>query len=181
MLADWRKYWFVRPVTLAVRALHFGRYGGGSEDPRLTPLYVGDIGLIRGYDPYSIGAGECVSTAGSNSCPVFDRLTGSRLAIASVEARVPLLGTKDYGLINAPFLPTEGFVFADGGAAWSKGQHPTIKFVTNDSTNPNIPVFSVGGGVRILLAYIPLEFYVAKPYQRPTKNVVYGFNIIPGW
>jgi hypothetical protein len=180
-LADWRKYWLLRPVTFAVRGLHYGRYGSGGQDPRLTPLYVGDIGLIRGYDPYSIGAGECVRPQGSSACPVFDRLVGSRLAIASVEARVPLLGTRDYGLINAPFLPTEGFVFADGGAAWKQGQHPTIKFVNHDSTTPNIPVFSVGAGVRILLAYIPLEFYVAKPFQRPSKSVVYGFNIIPGW
>jgi len=180
-LADWRRYFFLRPATLAVRALHYGRYGHDASSGNLTPLYVGDIGLIRGYDPYGISARECVKTAGSNACPVFDRLAGSRLALASIEARIPLLGTKEYGLINAPFLPTEGFAFADGGAAWSQGQHPKVKFVSNDSTTPNIPVFSVGVGLRILLAYIPIEVYAAKPFQRPAQTVVYGFNIIPGW
>jgi hypothetical protein len=181
VLADWRRYFFLRPATLAVRALHYGRFGTDAESGRLTPLYIGDIGLIRGYDPYGINAGECVRPTGSNSCPVFDRLQGSRLGLVSIEARVPLLGTKDYGLINAPFLPTEGFAFADAGAAWSQGQHPKVIFVSNDSTSPNIPVFSVGVGLRILLAYIPIEVYAAKPFQRPAQDIVYGFNIIPGW
>ena len=35
-----------------------------------------------------------------------------------------------------------------------------------------MPVFSVGAGLRILLAYIPLEFYAAKPFQRPTQGWV---------
>jgi hypothetical protein len=42
-------------------------------------------------------------------------------------------------------------------------------------------VFSVGVGLRILLSYIPIEIYAAKPFQRPDEQVVYGFNIIPGW
>ncbi|MGZ7030859.1 MAG: BamA/TamA family outer membrane protein, partial [Thermoanaerobaculia bacterium] len=178
-LADWRKYYFVRPVTVAVRGLHYGRYGTDSEDPRLTPLYLGQGELVRGYDPYSININECVDPNGTGACPALDRLVGSRIAAASVEARVPLLGTKEYGLINAPAVPTELFAFADGGAAWSKGDKVKLKYQTN--TTEHVPVFSVGVGMRILLSYIPLEFYAAKPFQRPTESVVYGFNIIPGW
>ena len=40
---------------------------------------------------------------------------------------------------------------------------------------------SVGAGARLLLSYIPLEFYYAKPFQRPGTGWVFGFNIIPGW
>lgn len=180
-LADYRRYFFFRPTTVAARGLHYGRYGTDSQSTQLTPLYLGDIGLMRGYDPYSIGAEECASTGRANSCPVFDRLTGSRIAMASLEVRVPLLGTKEYGLINAPYIPTEGFAFVDGGAAWRSHQTPTFRFSSNDSTSTNIPVFSAGIGARILLAYIPLEIYAAKPFQRPGRNIVYGFNIIPGW
>ena len=50
----------------------------------------------------------------------------------------------------------------------------------NNATE-RVPVVSVGVGVRILLAYIPIEFYAAKPFQRPTQGWVTGFNIIPGW
>jgi Tol biopolymer transport system component len=176
-LADWRRYFFMRPVTLAVRGLHYGRYGNGSDDTRLSPLYLGQGSLVRGYDPYSINASECVGTSGT--CPVFDRLVGTRLLAGSVEVRAPLLGTREFGLINASFLPTEIFAFGDVGAAWSSGQHIDWRYATN--TAARVPVFSVGAGLRILLSYIPIEVYAAKPFQRPNESIVYGFNIIPGW
>lgn len=178
-LADWRKYFFARPVTFAVRGFHYGRYGNGADDPNLRPLYLGQGSIARGYDPYSIDAVECDAPVGSNACPVFDRLIGTRLAAASVEVRAPLLGTRGYGLIDAPFLPTEIFGFADAGAAWSKGDDLQIKFETK--TAERVPVFSAGIGLRILLSYIPIEIYAAKPFQRPEEEIVYGFNIIPGW
>ncbi|HEX2123790.1 MAG TPA: BamA/TamA family outer membrane protein, partial [Thermoanaerobaculia bacterium] len=179
-LADWRKYFFVRPVTLAVRGLHYGRYGQGAEDPILTPLYLGQGSLVRGYDPYSIDPIECgTDFLTTPSCPVFDRLVGTRIAAASLEMRAPLLGTREYGLIDAPFLPTEIFAFADAGAAWSKDDDLVLEFETR--TNERVPVFSVGAGLRILLSYIPIELYAAKPFQRPDEEIVYGFNIIPGW
>jgi dipeptidyl aminopeptidase/acylaminoacyl peptidase len=178
-LADWRKYIFKRPVTLALRGLHYGRYGSGADDTRLTPLYLGQGSLVRGYDPYSIDAVECTTSPATTACPVFDRLVGTRIAAASVEFRAPLLGTREYGLIDAPFLPTEIFAFADAGAAWSKGDDVKIKWATR--TNEHVPVASVGVGLRILLSYIPIEVYAAKPFQRPDEDIVYGFNIIPGW
>jgi outer membrane protein assembly factor BamA len=177
-LADWRKYFFKRPFTLAVRGLHYGRYGNGADDARLSPLYLGQGSIMRGYDPYSINIGECGPSA-TNTCPVFDRLVGTRLAHASVELRAPLLGTREFGLINAPFVPTEIFAFGDAGAAWSQGDSVKWKYETN--TSERVPVFSVGVGLRILLSYIPIEVYAAKPFQRPGEDVVYGFNIIPGW
>jgi len=178
-LADWRKYFFLRPATLAVRGLHYGRYGADAESDRLQDLYLGQGELVRGYDPYSININECVDPTGTGACPALARLIGSRIAAASVEARIPLLGTKEFGLINAPAVPTELFAFADGGAAWHQGDKLKLKYATNSTEH--IPVFSVGAGVRILLSYIPLEFYAAKPFQRPTEGIVYGFNIIPGW
>jgi hypothetical protein len=42
-------------------------------------------------------------------------------------------------------------------------------------------VVSAGAGLRMLLSYIPIEVYWAKPFQRPQRNWVFGFNIIPGW
>ena len=176
-LADYRKYFFNRPVTFAVRGLHFGRYGEGDDDVRLSPLYLGQGSVMRGYDPYSIDPTECGVL--DNVCPVFDRLVGTRIAAASVEVRAPLLGTREFGLFNAAFLPTEIYAFGDAGAAWSDTEEVIWKWETD--TDERVPVFSVGAGVRILLSYIPLEFYVAKPFQRPGEDMVYGFNIIPGW
>lgn len=176
-LADWRKYFYKRPFTLAVRGFHYGRYGSGSEDQRLSPLYLGAGDLVRGYDPYGINPALECGTA--QACPVFDRLVGSRIAAGSVELRAPLFGTPEFGLINASFLPTEIFAFGDVGAAWRSGSKLKLQWATN--TQERVPVASVGAGVRVLLSYIPIEFYVSKPFQRPNQSLVYGFNIIPGW
>ena len=177
-LADFRKYFFIRPVTFAIRGIHYGRYGRDAEDPSLYPLFVGDQSLVHGYDFNSIGLDECASSANANACPVFDRLFGSRIAVANAEVRVPVFGTKEFGLATG-FIPTELFGFADAGVAWSQNDKAKFRFVTN--TTERVPVVSVGVGARLLLSYIPLEFYYAKPFQRPQRNWVFGFNIIPGW
>jgi hypothetical protein len=176
-LADWRKYFFFRPVTLAVRGLHYGRYGHDAENPLLYPLDLGSNDLVRGYEPGSINVGECGPVA-ANVCPVYDRLVGSRIAVASAEVRVPLFGTREFGIATG-FLPTELAAFVDAGTAWNAGEHPTLKYATN--TSERVPVFSAGIAARILLSYIPLEFYYAKPFQRPGSGWQFGFNIIPGW
>ena len=177
-LADWRRYFFRRPFTLAARGLFFGRYGDGSEDPRLSPLYLGRGSIARGYDPYTVNDIECTPSPTGN-CPVLDRLIGSKIAGAGIELRAPLFGSREFGLINAPWLPTEIFAFGDMGAAWTEDEEITWKYETN--TNERVPVFSAGIGLRILLAYIPIEIFAAKPFQRPGEDIVYGFNIAPGW
>ena len=178
-LADYRHYWFARPVTFAVRGLHYGRYGRDSESPLIQPLYVGDIGLVRGYEFGSINLDECANgNPATGSCPVFDRLFGSKIAVANAELRIPLFGTKEFGIFSG-FLPTEVAPFVDAGLAWNQGDHPKVKFATN--TNERVPVVSAGVTLRMLLSYIPLEFYWAKPFQRPGKGFEFGFNIIPGW
>ena len=49
LLADYRKYLFVRPITFAVRGLHYGRYGKSADDSTtLWPLFLGEESLGRG-------------------------------------------------------------------------------------------------------------------------------------
>jgi WD40 repeat protein len=185
-LADWRKYFFANPVTFAVRGLHYGRYGSDSGDPRISPLYLGNLGLIRGYDLSSFDLRNCSNVVGG--CPVFDRLVGTRIALASAEARVPLFGTKEFGLLSG-FVPTELEGFVDAAAAWcGKGQTTicpagteSVKLKFAKDTPERVPVVSAGIGARILLSYIPIEVYYARPFQRPDSKWVFGFNIIPGW
>jgi hypothetical protein len=175
-LADWRKYFFLNPVTFALRGIHYGRYGKDAEDTRISPLYVGQQSLVRGYEIDSISASECGSNP--SSCPVFERLVGSKIAVANAEVRVPLFGTKEFGLLSG-FIPTEMVGFVDAGAAWTKSQSAKLKFKSN--TSERVPVVSAGIAARILLSYIPIELYYAHPFQRPNRSWVFGFNIIPGW
>src|SRR5262249_29460870 len=184
-LADWRKYFFFNPVTFAVRGLHYGRYGSDADNRNIAPLYLGNIGLVRGYD---LGSFDLRNCTGTGDCPVFDRLLGTRIALASAEVRVPLFGTKEFGLLSG-FVPTELEGFVDTAAAWcKKGEnficpagHESLKFKFQRNSSERIPVVSAGIGTRILLSYIPIEIYYARPFQRPDSKWVWGFNIIPGW
>ncbi|HLQ44376.1 MAG TPA: BamA/TamA family outer membrane protein, partial [Planctomycetaceae bacterium] len=134
-LADYRKYFFLRPVTIAVRGIHYGRYGRDSEDPRIQPLFIGDPSLIHGYEFNSINLNECVPSASNpNSCPVFDRLFGSKIAIANAEVRVPLFGTREFGLATG-FLPTELFFFGDAGVAWTQAEKAKFKLSFNGNSS----------------------------------------------
>jgi hypothetical protein len=178
VLGDYRQYLFVRPVTLAFRGLHFGRYGPDGEDGRLTPQFLGNGTLIRGYSFFSFDPEECGTSPGS--CPVFDRLIGSRTAVASAEVRLPVLGVRELGLISFPYLPTELIAFADGGVAWSSDEAPTFAFDRDSSER--IPVFSTGLGTRVnVLGALILELSYAYPFQRPDRGWHFDFQISPGW
>lgn len=183
LLLDYRHYFYQRPVTLAVRAMHYGRYGPDAESPSLSPLFLGYESLVRGYTATSFSAQECTDMtgmAGQTGCPEFNRLEGSRIAVANMEIRVPLLGTSDYGLINFPYLPTELAAFFDGGLAWSSTESPVFKLAR--SSEERIPVFSAGMSARMnLFGYLVLELYYAYPFQRPNAGWQFGFQIAPGW
>jgi len=181
LLADYRRYFFARPVTLAVRGLHYGRYGKNAESDRLSPLFVGFESYMRGYSPESFDSAECTSAlAGGDECPQFDRLIGSRLAVANLELRVPLVGTREFGLINLPYLPVEIAPFADAGVAWTSESSPVWRFERRSAER--VPVFSTGVSARInVLGYVVVEAYYAYPFQRPEKRGHFGFQLAPGW
>ncbi len=178
ILADYRKYFFANPLTLAVRGLHYGRYFGDAESDRLSQLFVGYESYVRGYPVSEIDASEC--SGGSGKCPEFDRLIGSKMGVFNAELRVPLFGTSEYGLVNASFLPIELVGFFDAGVAWTENTEPELKWETRSAER--IPVFSAGGAARVnLLGYLVMQFYYAFPFQRPETTGQFGFLIAPGW
>jgi len=192
----------MRPFTLAFRGLHYGRYGKDAESGRLSPLYLGEETLMRGYGYGSLKLEECVGGQGQSSCPVFDRMLGSRLLVGNTEFRIPLIGSTEFGLLNFPFLPTEIAPFFDAGIAYTSDQHPDLRFTRDANSRPpaacssgasssanitlpcadRIPVFSTGISARInFLGYMILEAYYAHPFQRPQRPWVWGFQLAPGW
>ncbi len=181
VLADYRRYFFNNPFTLAIRGLHYGRYGGGAEDRRLQSLYVGQGPLMRGYEPRDFRRSECTSgTSDANDCPEFSRLNGSRIGVMNVELRVPLLGSEQFGLIDFPYFPLEIAPFFDAGVAWTQDQGPALRF--DRTTSDRVPVFSTGVTARVnLLGYAVVEAYYAYPFQRPGRGGMFGFQLAPGW
>ncbi len=196
-LLDYRRYVFMQPLSFAFRGLTYGRYGKDSGSDRLTPLFLGYETFVRGYAVESFDAAECTQSStfeGSSSCPEFDRLLGSRIAVVNLELRIPLFGVPGLGLINMPFLPTEIAPFVDAGLAWWGKDNTTsnINGVTTLHTSPRlafdrntsdrVPVVSTGVSARFnILGYLILEAYYAYPFQRPKKGAHFGFQISPGW
>jgi hypothetical protein len=185
VLADVRQYFSRGPLTLAVRGVHYGRYGKDSDSERLGSLYLGSAGLVRGYAYDSFDGAECQaapvdggSLAGS-SCPQFERLLGSRVAVANAEVRVPILGPHGYGLLPSP-LPIELAPFLDAGAAWTGSSNAVWSF--SRSSTERTPVVSTGLAARTnLFGFAVLELYYARPFQRPTRGGVFGIQLQPGW
>lgn len=182
-LADYRRYFYMRPFTLAFRALHTGRYLQDSEDDRLTPNFVGYESLVRGYNSASFDARECANSPGEG-CAVFNRLIGSRMGVANVEFRMPLLGAENLALFKSNTIPTSLNAFFDAGYAWTK-QDPfsfdDLKWTTS-RTAERIPVFSTGLSARVnVFGYLVAELYYAIAFQRPDQDGYIGFSISPAW
>jgi Tol biopolymer transport system component len=186
LLADFRRYFFIRPLTLAFRGVHYGRYGRDADSDRLGSLFVGDGSLVRGYSYQSFNASECSaattsgSLAGSN-CPEFERLVGSRIAVANLELRIPLVGQHGHGLMQTGALPPlELAPFFDVGSAWTASSKPV--FSLTRSSSERTAVASAGLALRVnLFGFAVLQSYYALPFQRPTRSGVWGFVLQPGF
>lgn len=207
LLADYRRYFFFNPLTVAFRGMHFGYWFGDESDPRLRDaIFIGYESLIRGYSFESFeDASECTITD-RGECAELKRLFGSRLGLVNLELRVPVFGVEEFGLITFPYLPMELAAFVDGGFAWC-GDSPVqagtaasggvaacgpdrtgageqdLRFAfETDPTVDRVPVFSAGLSSRFnILGYVVLEVYYAYPFQRPNKGWHLGFNLAPGW
>jgi outer membrane protein assembly factor BamA len=174
-LADYRRYFMpVRPFTLALRGLHYGRYGSDAEDPRLSPLFIGYQGLVRGYDLGSFDADECISFD-MVSCEAFNQLNGSRVAVVGAEVRVPLLGLFSRRSFYGPF-PIEVALFGDAGVAWTSDSKPSFAGGDRDW------VRSAGVAVRAnLLGFAVAEFDYVRPLDRSRKGWIWQFGLTPGF
>jgi outer membrane protein assembly factor BamA len=164
----------VRPVTIAARLLHYGRYGSGGEDQRLYPLFIGYPDLVRGYDTGSFSASECgVQTNGS--CPVFDSLIGSRMLVGNLEVRAPLLGLFGKRNLYGP-IPIEIGAFFDAGVAWDSVSKPT--FFGGDRPLAK----STGATARVnAFGVLILQVDWVKPLDRPGKGAFFQFNLLSGF
>ncbi len=193
VLTDYRRYFFVKPFTLAFRGMHLGNYGNVDSGSLFTSEYLGYANTmthIRGYSFSSFEPGECTpddtpQSQGGPLCVEGERLRGTRLALASAEIRIPVLGTKSFGLVSFPYLPTEISLFADAGLAWNAGDTPKLKFVKEvEDFQPieRIPVVSAGVSGRFnLFGYMVMEIFYVYPFQRPVKGGYVGFQLVPGW
>lgn len=184
---DFRRYMMpLRPVTLAGRVLHFGRWGAGADDDRLRRLYAGSPWLIRGYDLRSFDIRSCPPDRPLADCSeveTFDRLLGTRMAVGNAELRLPLFGPLGV-LSRGGYLPPLELVgFFDAGMAWasrdpdSPGSEQAF-FLGGDRE----PVTSAGVGLRMnLLGFAVGEVDWVTPFDRPERGSYFTFSLVPGF
>jgi hypothetical protein len=208
--ADFRKYFMpIRPITLAFRALHMGRYGKGSEDSRFYPLYIAYWDLVRGYESFS---NEELSYYDQNPGEAFNysRLYGSKMLMGNVELRFPLLGIFGIGKGYFGAWPLEFYAFYDWGIAYASG--PSLwwgAYLTDAEGNPlyddngNLvpdpaqlpglkpwfvkdglrkPLQSYGVGLRTnLFGYLILGIHYVYPLDRPARGWHWQVSLSPGF
>ncbi|MCZ4243794.1 peptidase MA family metallohydrolase [Pedobacter punctiformis] len=198
---DLRKYWRIKPITIAARSYNNLRIGKDAD--KLYPMYVGYPYLIRGYEANSIYKN---TTQSSSSTFDINQLTGSKIAVFNFEVRLPFTGPKKLAAIPSKLLFTDLNLFFDAGLAWTndtevvfknaptyvdnisldKNGNPIIKNgkpVTYQTTTERVPAMSVGISLRVnVFGYFVLEPYYAFPFQRKdVKGGVFGLTFAPGW
>jgi Tol biopolymer transport system component len=188
-LADYRRYVLLRPFTVAVRGLHFGRYGPDSdatdEQRWLSPdLYLGYPSLVRGY--FDVHR-ECRLGQDDASCLMLDQLMGSRIGVVNAELRFPLLRYLVLGFGSSALPPVEGFAFFDAGVAWSRDTRIALQRGLPLGEDGEVNggrrgiMTSAGIGARInVFGYFVLELDYLNAFERQ-RGWHWQFAIQPGF
>ena len=171
VLADYRRYFMPVPFyTLATRVFHFGRYGNGSADPRIPPLYLGYPSLVRGYDRDSFIVDQCVAPL-SRGCEGLDQMLGSRIAVGNLELRFPLL--RPLGVSRDMYGPgaVELAFFVDAGTVWGRT-------ATKAETLSGVAT-SAGVSLRTNVTGLGLgQFAIVRPFRNAEEGWVFQFSLV---
>jgi Tol biopolymer transport system component len=170
--ADGRKYFYLKPVSLAFRALHYARTGNDAES--FFPIFVGQQGLVRGYD-FSSSNDELIREYNLS----FDQLVGSKIFIGNVELRLPFTGPKRLAFIGSNILFSDLNLFLDAGVAFDDYSQINTNLEDPFDINQRAVVFSTGVSLRVNLFGLIVEPYYAKPL-REGANAGLGFNLLFG-
>ncbi|HEY3221584.1 MAG TPA: BamA/TamA family outer membrane protein [Gemmatimonadales bacterium] len=180
-LADFRRYLFFRPFTLAFRGVMFGRFG---RDADRFPVFLGSTDLIRGYTAGSFRNHECRAnpqTASQTGCAELDQLIGSKIAVGNLELRFPLTRSLVLGFLPLGFPPIEGALFYDIGMAWDDAS--TIKWqrsATDDPLLVRAPLRSWGGSIRAnVFGLLIMRLDYTKPLNRTLKRSYWTISLGP--
>jgi hypothetical protein len=185
-LVDYRRYdpILFNFLTLSTRVLASVSDGRDADTLR---KYIGYPELLRGYDREEFALNEiraCAFNAPGNNDPRYYRcspLVGSRIAIANVEVRFPLLRRVDIGLLPLSLPPIEGLVFYDVGLTWFEGQN--LRWSRPADFDPAFQrhaLRSYGFGVRLnLFNFALLRWDYAIPLDDPRRDRYWRFSLGP--
>ena len=194
LTADYRRYFWMRPVSLSFRATSISRFENKVKS--VFPYYIGQMGFVRGYG--SIFSFDVINDLAYD----FGQLLGSKMGLFSFEVRLPFTGPKQLALIGSNVFFTDFAFFFDAGVAFDKfgdlkdgesiyavvrDENGEITYNPDGSINYATQLLkpaiarSVGISLRVnLFGAMILEPY----YTRQLTNRgqwTFGLNFIPGW
>ena len=181
-LADYRRYdpILFNYLTVATRLYTDLSIG---PDESAFPKYIARPDYVRGYDRNSTFYLSCpVIGANTTNCSAV-QLLGSRVAVANVELRFPLVRRVELGFAPVELPPLDGLFFYDAGLAWSAGQ--TIygaRPANYDLNTARYPLRSYGFGLRLnLYNYAILRWDYAIPVDQPGHRAVWTWSLWPSF
>jgi hypothetical protein len=168
--ADMRFYQYLKPITLAFRALHFSTLGEDSDS--FYPILIGDMGLVHGFNYGRLREHQ----EDSGISP--EQLSGSKIIVSGFEVRLPFTGPKRFAAIKSNVLYSELAWFFDGGVAFYEYKH--LGDFLDESIKPKT-VFSTGISARVnLFGALVVEPYYAWPLLEGATGK-FGVFLVPGW
>jgi hypothetical protein len=193
ILADARKYWWVKPFSFAVRSTNYIRFE--EEVNSVYPFFLGNMGFLRGL-------GGIINTDIEQLGLTFRQLLGSKIMMLGGEIRMPFTGPKQLALINMGGFLTDLNLFVDSGVVFDNFDQfrtGTEVYAVVRDENGNIVIgpdgsvtyafqnvkpsilTSVGVSMRVnLFGALILEPYYARVLTQGSR-FQWGLNIIPGW
>ncbi len=199
---DFRKYWRIKPITIAARTYNYLRLG--KEGENLYPLFVGYPYFIRGYEANSMYNSN--NNAGYSNSFDINQLSGSKMAVFNLEVRLPFTGPKKLSAIPSKLLFSDLNLFFDAGLAWNEDSKVVFKSQPTYNLDPlvdingqpvhdingntiytktleRVPALSVGISLRVnVFGAFVLEPYYAIPFQRTDLKLgTFGLTFAPGW
>lgn len=164
---DFRKYFWFKPVSIALRGNAIIRYSN-DETNNVVPIYLGQMGILHGFDFFFN------DTFNSNRGVNPNNLLGQKTFITNLEFRVPFTGPKQLSLIGSKAFLSDLNFFLDAGVAFDE--------FSNAFDDQIAPIVATAGlGLRInLFGAMIVEPYYAFNIKNAGKNT-FGINIVPGW
>ncbi len=169
--ADLRYYHYMKPVSLAFRATHFGRMGKDANS--FFPILIGQMGLVRGFDFNQVR--RMFDETGVS----LSQFSGSKIIVTGFEVRLPFTGPERLSAIKSSFLFTDLALFLDAGIAFNNYDDIGKQ---QEGVPPQEWAISTGLSVRInLFGAMILEPYYAIPLVKGARGGAFGINFVPGW
>jgi Tol biopolymer transport system component len=184
LIGDFRHYFkFGEDYSLALRFT-----GGGSIGPNPQRFYLGGTDNWINYDFENRNIPISNVEEFAFSSPIyplrgynFDRISGSKYALANIELRYPLFKYLIFGLLPIGFQDIKGVMFFDAGTAWRNNKDLKLFESVNGSTQTRDLLMGMGFGTRIAFMGFPVKFDVAwsynlKKFSAPKYYISLGYD-----